>query len=350
MKVYYYDTGNIGLMHREWKAGRFPGHFLYGVTHLHKYGVDVVLHKHKALHGIRLALYTVMQVLRSKETFDAVYATTTNGLELLILLRAMKIFRHPIIVWQKEAITHGNIFDRLFFNGVDMMFFYSEQVMQTTEESGLIDAERMQFIHWGADLDFYDKIMFFNNEQKTPGFISTGKEKRDMPTLIRAFSATGLPLNIYIEYAAYGDNYLQILNDLRPSSNVHVNFVKNITPAELSPKVWASDCVVICLQETNYATGLTTLIEAMALGLPVICTKNPNLPIDAETAGIGKSIAYYNSVAWEETIRDFNNNPAQLKTMGNRARELAEQTYNLENCTKEVSAVLIKIIKELAAK
>ena len=347
MKIYYYDTGNISQMHRDWKSGHFPGQYLYGVTHLHKYGIDTMLHKHRSGSGFSRALYILIQVLKHKKEINAIYATTTVGLELLILLRAIRIVRLPIIVWQKTPITQSTPFDKLFYKGIDKMLFYSEQVMQATEASGLIESERLQFIHWGADLEFYDKIIFFNEEPKTNRFISTGNECIDMPSIIRAFTATGLPLDIYIKEYAHGDNYLQILNDLRPSPNVHINFVKETTPVELPSKVYASSCVIISLQETNYATGLATLLEALALGMPVICTKNPNLPINVEKEGIGKVIPYYNAVDWEETIRDFANNPAQLKSMSNHARALADNIYNLENCTREVSAVLIQVVKNM---
>ena len=40
--------------------------------------------------------------------------------------------------------------------------------------------------------------------------------------------------------------------------------------------------IVISTYDLPYTVGLTTLVEAMALGLPVITTDNMNYPIDVE--------------------------------------------------------------------
>ena len=320
-----------------------PGHFLFGATHLHKHGVDVIIHQHRAFKNkFRLALYTLMEIFSCREEIDAIYATSQAGLELVMLLRALRIMRHPVILWQKEPLTSGSLWDRLLLKGVDYMLFYSNAIMDVSVRNGLANPAKSQVVHWGADLDFYDKIMFSAGNVEHKGYISTGKEKRDMASIVRAFSATGQPLEIHVAYKAYGDNYLQILNDLRPSSNVHVNFVNGMIPGELAQKVWTAKCVVIALQETNYATGLTTLIEAMALGLPVMCTKNPNLPIDVEEEGIGVSLPYYNSDAWEAVIRDFAEHPERLTEMGKKSRLLADLRYNLDNCTKELAKVFMQ--------
>ena len=343
MKVYFYHNENINQMYKEWKSGRYPGHFLYGATHLHKYGVDVVMHRYKNFKSrARLAFYVAWQILTCKEQFDAIYAANTQGLGLVMFLHAIRLYRKPIIAWQKQPITTYDIITKTELKGIDKMLFLSRRLADDTIHSGAILPSQAEIVHWGADLDYYDKLMFFNNEYDNnhQGFISTGKDRRDMATLVRAFSATGHPLQIYIATQAFGDNYLLALNDLRPSSNVKVTFVKGNIPAELAQKVWQSQYVVICLQETNEPIGFTTLIEAMALGLPVICNRNTAYPFDIDEEGIGIGFLYYDSVALEAAIRYIADAPAQAAEMGRKGRKLAEETYNLENCTKEVATLL----------
>ena len=271
MKVYFYHTQDLNMIQKKWKEGRFPGHFLYGATHLPKEGVDVVMHKHKAIESrFKLMMYVAWSVLTCREHFDAIYATHWDGLELIIFLRALHLYPHPIIIWHHQPITEADskfreMMARLFYKGIDHMFFFSEKLKEVSLKSPKANEERMQVCPWGADLENYDRLKMEYPVEEHVGFVSTGKEKRDMPTLIRAFSATGQELNIYIAYNACGDNYVEILNDLRPSANVHINFIKGLIPNELAQKVWAAKCVVICCQETNYTVGLTTLVEALAL-------------------------------------------------------------------------------------
>lgn len=340
MKVYFYHDQNLNLMYKEWKSGRYPGHFLYGATHLHKYGVDVIMHQYRDISSsFKLAIYTAFQILTCREQYDAIYAASTRGLGLIIFLRFLKIFRKPIITWRQHPINIQTE-SKLYYKGIDQVLFYSQKFIDEAVKSGIIPQSKADLIHWGADLDFYDKLIFFNSDIQHNGFISTGKDHRDMATLVRAFSATGQPLEIYVASQAYGDNYLQTLNDLRPSSNVKVTFVKGTIPAELAQKVWTAKYVVICCQETNYAVGYTTLIEAIALGMPLICTRNSAYPIDVDSENVGISIPYYDSVALEAAIRNIISDQEKAKTLSNNARQLAEKTYNLENCTQEVAKIL----------
>ena len=315
MKVYFYHTQDLQRIDKEWKAGQFPGHFLYGATHLGRHGIDVVMPTH------------------------------WDGLELIIFLRALHLYRHPIILWHHQPIMKADsslreMLAQVFYRGIDHMFFFSEQLIRESLKSSKAREERMQVVHWGADLDYYDRIMAEHPVAEHKGFISTGKEKRDMPTLIRAFSATGHPLEIYIAYKACGDNYLEILGDLRPSANIHIHFIKGLIPHELAQKVWEAKFVAICCQETNYTVGLTTLVEALAFGMPIIATRNVTFPFNIEKEGVGIIVPYYDSVAWEKAIRYLSTDDEAATRMGQKARQLAERLYNLDTCTAEVAEAI----------
>lgn len=346
MKVYFYHTQDLQRIDKSWKAGQFPGHFLYGATHLERHGIDVVMHKHKNIQSrAHLMLYVAWRVFTCRQHIDAIYATHWDGLELIIFLRALHLYRHPIILWHHQPIVKADsslreMLAQVFYRGIDHMFFFSEALIQESLKSSKAREQRMQVVHWGADLDYYDRIMQEYPVAEHKGFISTGKEKRDMPTLIRAFSATGHPLDIYIAYKACGDNYLEILGDLRPSANIRIQFIKGLIPHELAQKVWAAKFVAICCQETNYTVGLTTLVEALALGLPVISTRNHTFPFDIEREGVGILVPYYDSVAWEKAIRYLSTDEETATRMGQKARQLAERLYNLDTCTAEVAEAI----------
>ena len=346
MKVYFYHTQDLQRIDKEWKAGQFPGHFLYGATHLERHGIDVVMHKHKNIQSrAHLMIYVAWRVLTCRQHIDAIYATHWDGLELIIFLRALHLYRHPVILWHHQPIMKADsslreMVAQVFYRGIDHMFFFSEQLIQESLKSSKAREERMQVVHWGADLDYYDRIMAEHPVAEHKGFISTGKEKRDMPTLIRAFSATGHPLDIYIAYKACGDNYLEILGDLRPSANIRIQFIKGLIPHELAQKVWEAKFVAICCQETNYTVGLTTLVEALAFGMPVIATRNITFPFNIEKEGVGIIVPYYDSVAWEKAIRHLSTDEEAATRMGQNARRLAERLYNLDTCTAEVAEAI----------
>ncbi len=351
MKVYFYHTQDLNRIYKAWNEGHFPGHFLYGATHLPRYGVDVVMHKHKNISNrLQRSLYVAWRVFTCREHFDAIYATRFNGLEIPIFLRALHLYRKPIILWHHQPVVKADnamreMLAQIFYRGIDHMFFFSQRLIDESLKSSKAREERMQVAHWGPDLEYYDRLMQEYPVAEHKGFISTGKEKRDMPTLIRAFSATGSPLDIYIAYNACGDNYLEILNDLRPSANIHIHFIKGLIPHELAQKVWAAKYVAICCQDTNYTVGLTTLVEALALGMPIIATRNVTFPFNIEKEGVGIIVPYYDSVAWEKAIRYITTDDEAAETMGRKARQLAERLFNLDNCTAEVAEAIKKFEK-----
>lgn len=347
MTVYFYHTQDLNRIYREWLDGRIPGHFLYGATHLKKHGVNVVLHRH-AGHSSRwhMMLDTAWQVLRRGRACDAVYATSFRGLELIVLLRALRLFRKPVILWHHQAVRTAShplreAFARLFYRGIDRMFFFSNKLIEDSLRSPKARRERMQLVHWGADLDFYDRLLAREGTANRAGFISTGKEHRDMPTLVQAFERSGQPLDIYIARNEGGENYADILGRQSIPPNVRVHFIRGFVPYELSLKVCRSRCIVICCLQTDYTVGLTTLVEALALGLPVICSRNPNFAFDIDREGVGIAVPYYDTAGWTEAVDRLAAHPDEAEAMGRRARRLAETTFNLEVCAREVAQALL---------
>ena len=110
MKIYYYHTVDIREMYDGWRNGSFPGHFLYGATHLPKLGIDVIRHQPiRPRQRWKLSLHTAWKVLTCRERYDALYATTFRGLEIIIFLRALGLYRHPVVVWHHQPVVRAKI-------------------------------------------------------------------------------------------------------------------------------------------------------------------------------------------------------------------------------------------------
>ena len=352
MKVYYYHTIDIRNVYQQWQRGTFPGHFLYGATHLPDYGIDVVMHQPiRPKQRWKLSLHTAFKILTCHEHYDAIYATTFRGLEIIIFLRALGIFRHPVCVWHHQPIVKAKnrsreIIARLFYKGIDEMFFFSDKIVRDSLCSVKARPECMHVVRWGADLKYYDALLDGFDKGLRSGFISTGKEMRDMPTLIHAFNKTSLSLNLYSCKEYLGVNYEQLFADMDVHDNISIHLIGGLAHAEMSKLVNVSQCVVICCFPTNYTVGLTTVVEALALGIPLICTKNLQMPMDIQKEHCGITIEPGDVDGWEKAIKYIAENPEEASEMGRRGRALAEQVYNISNCAKDVSAVMKTLIQK----
>lgn len=354
MKVYFYHTQNIQYCLSKMQQGEFPSHFLYGACHLSSSGIDVVYHRSPSKEKSRLktALYTTWRVLTCREHIDAVYATHYKGLELLILLRALGIFRKPIVVWHHQPIVTPKSKlrewgGRLFYRGMDRLIFFSQKLVDDSLHSPKANPKRMVVGHWGADLDFYDRM---RNQEKDDRFvfIATGKEQRDQHTLIESFNRTGLPLKLYIGInpdPTVPNPNLDAVRSYKPAANIDVREICGLLPYEIALDVAKAQCVAICCKHTRYTAGLTTVVEALALGLPMVCSRNPQIPIDFDREGCGISVEYGDVEGWQRATSYLASHPDEARRMGERGRQIAEERFNDRQCASEVAAVL----KEAAA-
>lgn len=344
MRVYFYHTQNIQHILSEWKKGKMMGHLLYGATHFADLGIDVVWHKSiESQSRLKRMLITAWRVLQQRNNIDAVFATHYQGLELLMFLRAARLFRKPVVLWMHQPIRRSSsplrrLITRFFYRGADEMLFFSQKIIDDSAAARMTDSRKFHLGYWGADLDYYDSLTATAPQRH--GFISSGKEMRDMPTLFSAFAKTGAPLDAYIPSNGGGVDYVQQLKSTTTTDNIHLHLDTHFTYPQFAALVNSHACVCICCQETNYTVGLTTVVEALALGIPILSSRNPQFPFDIDKEGVGITIPYYNIDGWVRAINYIESHPAEAHAMGQRAHALAARLYNDRHTAEVVAATL----------
>jgi len=123
-------------------------------------------------------------------------------------------------------------------------------------------------------------------------------------------------------------------------SNVRVHYISGNVIDPLARKVYQSACAVICCRESNYTVGLTTVVEAMALGIPIICSRNAQMPMDIEREGCGITVDYGDEKGWAWSVDYMASYPKAAALMGHKGRLLAEKYYNDRVCAQEIAAIL----------
>lgn len=345
--IYFYHTRLARESYEEWKEYKFPGHILYGLPLLEKYSIRSIMHKHEAIpNRFKLMLYVTTEILFCKEPYEVLYGTSFRGLELIILLHALGLYRKPIIVWHHTALIRSanrikECISRFFYKGIDHMFLFSKKLIEDSIATGKVPEKKLQLIHWGPDLAFYDHLLQEMPDRHPEGFISTGKENRDIDTLLQAFCATEEPLEVYIAPANGSVNYRQTIESFHLPASVHVHYTEGVIPYLLAQKVAQKSCIVICCMDFPYTVGLTTLVEAFALGIPVICSRNPNFEMDIDKEEIGITVEYNDVEGWINAIRFIADHPEEARRMGANARKLAEERFNLEIFSREIAKQLI---------
>src|SRR5262249_115339 len=101
----------------------------------------------------------------------------------------------------------------------------------------------------------------------------------------------------------------------------------------------AASLVIIKYDPTeSTANGFTNLIEAMAMGQPVIVTRTGALPseIDVEKAGCGLHVPPDDPAALAAAIEALASDPRGAQAMGEVGRRLCETHYNMKRYATEL--------------
>ena len=337
----YRDTIGYQQLCMEHKA---PSHTLYGALQLPENGIELQIadynHPKPFSSRIKSALYVTPRIIRQAKSCDAIFSNSYRGLELLMILRRLHLFSKPIFVWQHAAFQPASksLSDRIktwMLGGIEEFFFFNKEIADEATKTGKV--KNYCIVPYGADVDFYASAVKSKQTHKRLVFLSSGVENRDYQTLIDAFSGMPVELEIYTFPSNANHNYSRVLEGVK-APNIHIHILENtMDPIELRTISANADCIVISTLPLPYIypCGLTSIVEAMALGKPIIATFNPWYGVDIEKEGIG--FVARNPKEWKEIIRSIVQNPSILHEMGKKAYQLAQSKYNIKNTGKMIA-------------
>ena len=217
----------------------------------------------------------------------------------------------------KNKLSYRLIFSFVF----SKVYFHSPKNMSECIADNIIDKSKCELLNWGADISYLDKLEFEEVCEDNRYFISTGLENRDLDFLVDAFREIDYCLDIYC--------YESMLNTDNLPRNIRVHFINpdKLTHFYTAIKTKNALAVIVPLNKAGlkYCTGHTSIVEAMALSVPVIVTDNPYHPIDVEKEGIGFKYKYGNRKSFLHALCAMASESEKAREMGQRGRILAEK-------------------------
>lgn len=360
-----FDYASVDHNWERWKNKQpreNPEQYLWGVTHLDKYGIEAeVLPYEKFVFlrkiGEKLKIGDLDQQLRTiliAHNYDIIYSTCQTSTLLLALLRIIGILKTPLIVKLERPFKNNQfnkILLKLFAKGHDKILCLSSRTEKQLKDEFGISPEKVVLLDWGPNLPSYDDYHFSYNDiinDKHPLFVSAGNESRDYNLLVKAFDGMDCNLQIYCSSKS-APTVVPV------SPNIKVQYSNKDTLAlawkalswqELLAEYARAYAIAIPLSipqhriDTTPLYGLTSLLDAMAMGKAVIMTKHRQANIDIEKEGIGLWVEPGDVTGWQKAVSYLLKHPEQTREMGKRARKLAEQKYNLEHFSAQLAAAL----------
>ena len=337
-----------------WLAADYPGQYLYGVTHFAQHGIAVEIVplgrvgkarrwiKHRA-GDITLQWHALLRCGQC----DVIYAASPYDTAFLALLRRARVLRKPLVATlhhpAQGPFARPWLF-RLVYGAHDRLLCMNDDIRDEAQRFG-VKREKLVLVRWAVDLDFYEPAPVPIGDT-TPMVLAAGKVKRDYSTLLEAVPDVDCRLEIYCSALSAPHP-----GSVPPNAEVHFDQAhpgssEFLTMQELCARYRACTLVAIPLQasEVRGNSGVTGLLEAMAMGRAVLMTANGFMNI--EQAGFGRRIAPGDVDGWREALREFTTDRHKADEMGRQARRVCAEEFSLPAYSSRVAAALRSAAEE----
>lgn len=322
------DHGFVGLWYQKILRKLFYGYYPYFKEIIKRNGV-CLLHSHFGTTGY----YTM---LLNRE-FKLPHIVTFYGYDVSSLARIPK--------WQKRYIQ--------LFEEVDMFLIEGPHMKKCLIELGC-EEKKIIVQHLGVDLTklpFYDKE---NRERKKIKIMIAASfvEKKGIPYAIRAFAEAKKAYSA-IELTIIGDGKMRdelkvLVEDLKISDDVR--FLGYVEPERLYQEMLNSDIFLspsITAIDGNTEGGApVALIEAQAMGLPVVSSFHADIPevvIDGVTGFLSPEKDVENIAKKLEMLVS---DPELRSKFGNAGRKHVEDNFNLFDQVLMLENIYGALLKE----
>jgi len=290
------------------------------------------------------------EILRRQSEYDAV-VTWGERLSLSLLFQqqfSASAKPHIAMMYQFEKANISVPLSLLKRNLHAVVTWSSVQRRALIEKIGF-PAERVYLIR-----HYVDQVFYRPRPVPDDTICAVGAEMRDYATLKEALQGTGIPCHIAADHVRIPGK-LRALGDRRvPIGEVGGPTCKGVTEGRLSlPELRdlyaRSRAVVIPLFPSDTDNGVTCILQAMAMGKPVICSATRG-QVDVIQHGVnGLLVPVGDARALREAIVALWNDPDKARRMGENARAHVEKYHTLEMFTAAVRSAAEALLDGIPA-
>jgi glycosyltransferase involved in cell wall biosynthesis len=309
------------------KCRLIPAHQLLGCIELVRKGYEVALvepltHFNPYRRPFPHDLTLLRKIRRWLGPDDIIYAGHTL-LYWLPVLKSIGIVRPRIV-----SLTYAK--ERL-----DWPTAHSGVITLTPAAATLAKAvnpgAKVLHIGWGVDLPFFPHLPY-----RPEWLLSCGIANRDFRTLAAAAAICHVPVRVICPGLPPGVDWPPSATVIDGGSGWLTDRTKSVSVRDLLtdhyPRSAGSVVIMKHDPEESTANGFTNMIEAMALGQPLIVTRTGALPgeLDVEAAGCGLHVPADDPQALAVAMKWLIDNPEKARAMGEAGRRLCEKHYNMD--------------------
>jgi glycosyltransferase involved in cell wall biosynthesis len=191
-----------------------------------------------------------------------------------------------------------------------------------------------------VDHDFFAAKKVTPNPGTRPQICAVGLERRDYDTLLRAVEK--LDVHVVIAAASPWSKRSEGVKAAIPSNVT----VRKFTQYELRQLYADSAFMVMPLQNVKFQAGVTAILESLAMGKAVICSRVPGQTDVLVEGENGRYVPPENPSALRSEICQLLSRPEEAARLGANGRNLVEGEMNLDLYVQRLSSFLREAISE----
>jgi glycosyltransferase involved in cell wall biosynthesis len=230
---------------------------------------------------------------------------------------------------------------------IDLFFVYSTWQKKFIEDRWQVPGDQVIFTPFMVDDDFFapdQAVGGLTREDLSltdePIICSVGLEFRDYPTLLEAVK--GIDVQVVVAAGSPWSKRSDTTEGQEIPDNVRV---RRFSQHELRDLYTMSEFVVMPLFEVNFQAGVTAILEGMAMGKAIVCSKTAgqtDVIIDQEN---GLYVPPEDAEALHAAIKYLLEHPDEADRMGKNGRSLIENEMSLKKYVERLNVYVCQYRK-----
>ena len=224
----------------------------------------------------------------------------------------------------------------------DKIITYSYTEAETLQRKLNLGPDVVQGIHNYVDTNFFHPMDETQQDVEHPFILSQGLANRDYPTLIRAMRT--LPHVVcHISAVSAWDKFKAGYEGMDIPDNVLLKSYNH--PSIIRDTMAKCRIFVITLRPDAgmWCAGSTSVLQAQAMGKPVIVTYLPGIAEYLQDGKTGFLVEGNNPAALAEKIDYLWQNPQRAAEMGKYAQKWVRENFSLETWVEKISRLVTEL-------
>ena len=211
----------------------------------------------------------------------------------------------------------------------DYMIYHTSSQQQYYKDQFPWLSSKSQFVLLGVDYEYWKNKIYPDTREKNSYIVCVGYRKRDWKTLLEAYDKAKIKEDLYL-----------IGNPNLKSENPKVKVLPFIPIEKLMTYIVNSKFSVIPLDDFNYSFAQLTLLQQMALGVPILAADVPAIRDYANESSGVKSYIPYNADSLREKLLYMSEiSSDELVQMGQNNIAAVKSTLSEQDMAKKIETI-----------